>query len=98
MSSGIDWKYTAIYKVIKAIEDYSVAYKDNIENSTELASLCLKAYQDHLKEQGLTIVPIEPTEEMIQAALDCADENKNPENRMIGLSGIYKVMIGGESG
>lgn len=28
------------------------------------------AFQDHLEEQGLTIVPIEPTEEMVLAVTD----------------------------
>lgn len=54
----------------------------NKDEYRKLAAAAIQAYQDHLKEQGLTIVPIEPTEEMISAA-----------DMELGRAGIYKAMI-----
>ena len=51
------------------------------------------AFLDHLKEQDLTIVPIEPTEEMIRGGdmESCVLEDDV-------IVRIYKAMIGSENG
>lgn len=50
------------------------------------AEAAIKVYQEHLKEQGLQIRPIEPTQEMLEAAYDSID----PESAYKAMNAAYE--------
>ncbi len=79
----------ATEKVARALfnESWPNSKIDGYETYVGSAFAAIQAYQDHLKEQGLTIVPIEPTPEMDKVGEDYVWGHE------INADSVYKVML-----